>query len=94
MYKENRKLYTDDEYIVRMWEKEYIQDLVARFMYAWSNGERREALETCWVRKTHNRRDASWGENNGFYVGYDEVGRGLARALCPRGSGHGKDPAA
>ena len=75
MYQENKKLYTDDEYIVRMWEKEYIQDLVARFMYAWSNGERREALENCWVRKTHNRRDASWGENNGFYVGYDEVVR-------------------
>ena len=39
MFRENRKAYTDDEYIVRMWEKEYLQDMAARFMLAWSNGE-------------------------------------------------------
>ena len=77
MYKEHRKTYTDDEYIVRMWEKEYLQDLAARFMYAWSNGERREALDKYWVQKTHNQRDASFGVNNGFYVGMDEVVRHL-----------------
>mgnify|MGYP006873210392 CR=1 FL=1 len=52
MYKENKKLYTDDEYIVRMWEKEYIQDTAARFMLAWSNGERREAHRPM-VQETH-----------------------------------------
>ena len=36
MFKENRKTYTDDEYIVRMWEKEYLQDMAARFMLALS----------------------------------------------------------
>lgn len=75
MFKENKKVYTEDEYIVRMWEKEYLQDLVARFMFAWSNGERREALDKYWVRKTHNQRDASFGENNGFYVGMEEIVR-------------------
>ena len=40
MYKEHKKSYTDDEYITRMWEKEYLQDMVGRFMFAWSNGER------------------------------------------------------
>jgi hypothetical protein len=75
MIKENKKTYTEDEYIVRMWEKEYLQDLAARFMLAWSNGERREALDKYWVRKTRNQRDASFGENNGFYVGMDEVVR-------------------
>ena len=75
MFKENNKAYTDDEYIVRMWEKEYLQDMASRFMYHWSNGDRRKALEDLWVRKTHNRRDASFGVNTGFYVGYDEVVR-------------------
>jgi hypothetical protein len=75
MFKENKKVYTDDEYIVRMWEKEYLMDMAARFMLAWSNGERRQALDKYWVRKTHNQRDASFGENNGFYVGMDEIVR-------------------
>ena len=75
MFKENKKVYTDDEYIIRMWEKEYLQDMVGRFMFAWSNGERREALDKYWVQKTHNQRDASFGVNNGFYVGMEEVVR-------------------
>ena len=75
MFKENGKTWTDDEYIVRMWEKEYLTDLASRFMYAWSNGERRRALDELWVRTTRNQRDASFGVNNGFYIGMEEITR-------------------
>ena len=75
MFTEHKKTYTDDEYIVRMWERECIQDQASRFMLCWSNGDRRRAIDELWVRKTHNKRTASFGTNIGYYVGMDEVVR-------------------
>lgn len=75
MFTEHKKVYTDDEYIVRLWEKECILDQAARFMFCWSNGERRKALDELWVRKTHNKKTASYATNIGFYTGMEEVTR-------------------
>ena len=44
MFKEHNKAYTGDEYIVRMWEKEYLQDMASRFMYQ-TLGQRLSAPE-------------------------------------------------
>ena len=56
MFTEHRKTYTDDEMIVRAWEREMIQDTMGRFVYYWGNGERRRALR--FARQDRLRRTA------------------------------------
>ena len=77
MFVEHRKSYTDDEMILRAWDREMIQDTMGRFVYYWGNGERRRALNELWVRKRQNQETASFATNIGFYVGIDEVFRHL-----------------
>ena len=75
MFEEFGKQFTDEEMIVRAWQKECIGDTIGRLMNYWGNGERERAMEELWVRDPEHRKDASFGTNIGFYVGYDEVRR-------------------
>lgn len=75
MFEEYGKQYSDDEMILRAWDRECIQDNVGRFMLYWGNGERRRAIDELWVQDAENRKSASFGTNIGFYEGMDEVKR-------------------
>lgn len=67
--------YTDDELVIRLWDKENIQKLMARHAYCYSNDQRREELTSLWVRKPNNMPTASLGHNDGYFVGMDEISR-------------------
>lgn len=75
MFEEYGKQYTDDEMLIRAWDRECIQDTMGRFMLYWGNGERRRAMDELWVQEAENRESASFGTNIGFYAGFDEVTR-------------------
>lgn len=75
MFIEHGKQYTDDEAILRAWDKEVIHDLMGRFVLYWGNGQRRKALDELWVQTSGNQRDASFATNIGFYVGMNEIAR-------------------
>jgi hypothetical protein len=74
---EKKMVYSDDELIVRMWDKENIRHTMNRFCYYLSNGEPRRAIGELWVAKPENSGRASLGYNTGFYTGLDEVARHL-----------------
>lgn len=65
--------YTNDEQVVRLWDTEHIRHTMNRMCYYITNEDFRGCLNDLWVRK--NRRTASLGYNNGFYVGMDEIVR-------------------
>ena len=67
------KFYSDDERIIRVWDKEIVKDLLARRQVCEMNNDRRTELETLWVREPQNRATASFGSNWGYYVGMDEI---------------------
>jgi len=75
MFTEYGKEYSDDEMILRAWDRECIQDAMGRFMLYWGNGERRRAIDELWVQDAENKKSASFGTNIGFFVGLDEVMR-------------------
>ena len=68
-----RPVYTDDERIRRVWDKEEIQNLMGRRAYYDANGMRRRELDELWVAKPENRATASLGRNWGYYVGMDSI---------------------
>ena len=75
MFKENGMVYTDDEMIIRMWDKENILDTMARHAFYRGSGQRRREINELWVTKKDNRMTASMANNIGFFVGLDEVAR-------------------
>lgn len=73
---EERKIpYTDDELVIRLWDKENIAKVMNRHSYYYGNEMRREELNDLWVCRDENRRTASLAYNNGYYTGLDEVSR-------------------
>ena len=70
---EKKAFFTDDELVERVWDMEQVKDLMSRHAYCLSGDQRRRELSELWVRKPQNRRTASLGLNNGFYVGMDEI---------------------
>jgi hypothetical protein len=72
-----KMVYSDDELIVRIWDREHIRHTMNRFCYYLSNEEPRRAINELWVTKPDNRVRASLGYNTGFYRGLDEVARHL-----------------
>lgn len=80
-FKEYKREFTDEEMVFHAWDKEMIQDTVARFVLYWGNGDTRRALEELWVQEPAHTADASFATNIGFYVGLDEVRRHLVDEL-------------
>lgn len=64
---------TNDELVIRLWDVEEVRDLMARHCYCYGGDMRREELNELWVSEPQNRRTASLGYNNGFYVGMDNI---------------------
>ena len=67
--------YTNEELLDRMWAKEDIIQTMNRHCYYQSNGERAKEIDTLWVNKPENAEKASYGFNNGYYVGIDAIRR-------------------
>lgn len=76
-FKEYKREFTDEEMVLHAWDKEMIQNTVSRLMLYWGNGELQRALDELWVVEAEHQADASFGTNNGFFVGINEVKRHL-----------------
>jgi len=69
------KQFTDDELIVRVMDKEAINDLMGRRAYYYANNQRRRELDELWVSAPDYQRTASYGRNWGYYTGMDSIAR-------------------
>ena len=67
--------YTNEELAIRLWDTEHIRHTMNRMCYYLSNGDFRGLINDLWVQK--NKRTASLGYNNGYYIGMDEIVRHL-----------------
>ena len=70
-----KRVYSDDERVIRIWDIETVKDLMSRRQVMQRNNERREELEKLWVTEPKYRATASLGSNWGYYVGMDEISR-------------------
>ena len=68
-------VFTPDEEVNRLWDVTDVTDLIARHSLYYSADRRREELAELWVQEPDNRRTASLGVNNGWYVGMEEIAR-------------------
>ena len=69
------KFYTEEEQVVRLWDREEVLKVINKHSYYHAYEMRREELNDLWVRKPQNRRTASLSYNNGFFVGFEEIAR-------------------
>lgn len=67
--------FTEEELINRVWDREDIQEVMAKRFYYAANEQRREEVNNLWVTGTENRGTASYGKNWGYYVGMDAISR-------------------
>ena len=65
--------YTDEELVVRLWDKEIIKDLMSRRCYYKQNDWRRQELETLWVTTPELQATASLANNLGYFVGMEDI---------------------
>ena len=68
-------VYTNEERIDRIWDREECVQLINRHSIYYSNDWRRRELSELWVSRPEHQATASLGYNNGFYVGMDEIAR-------------------
>jgi hypothetical protein len=68
-------VYSSDELVTRIWDKENVVQTINRHSYLNSYDLRREELDTLWVRQPDHRATASLAYNNGYYVGMEEIAR-------------------
>lgn len=68
-----KRIYTDEELLVRVWDREEIQDVMNLRVYYSANEERRKEIDELWVTEKAYRDTASFGKNWGFYVGMDSI---------------------
>ena len=69
----NKRAYTDDELIRRVWDVEEIKKLASKRVYYQANEWRDRELDELWTRE--RAATASFGSNTGFYVGLDSIRR-------------------
>lgn len=72
---EKEMVFSRDEQVRRVWDRECVVQTINRHRYYYGNNERRRELSELWVRLPEHRETASLGFNNGFYVGMDEIAR-------------------
>ena len=68
-------VYTNEERIDRIWDREDCVQLMNRHAIYYSNDQRRQELDDLWVQEAEHQRTASLGYNNGYYVGMEEIAR-------------------
>lgn len=71
--KENKQFYSDDELVIRLWDKEKVKDTMSRWCYYTASNQRREALNELWVRRNDSKKTASLGVNTGYYIGINDI---------------------
>jgi hypothetical protein len=75
MRKNIDELYSDNELIERIWDKEEIKDLLSRRTYCRAAFDHRKELDTLWVTEAKYRESASYANNSGFFTGMDSIYR-------------------
>jgi hypothetical protein len=65
--------YTDEELVVRLWDKEEIKDLMSRRCYYKQNDWRQQELQELWVTDPEYKATASLSNNLGYFVGMDDI---------------------
>ena len=65
--------YTDDELVVRLWDKEEIKDLMSRRCYYKQNDWRERELKELWVGDKTYQDSASLANNLGYFVGMKDI---------------------
>lgn len=65
--------YTDQEQLVRIWDRENISMLMNRRAFYAANNQREKELNELWVSSPENAATASYGKIWGYYVGMDEI---------------------
>ena len=65
--------YTDDELVVRLWDKEEIKDLMSRRCYYKQNDWRERELKELWVTSKTYQDSASLANNLGYFVGMKDI---------------------
>ncbi|MCD7749423.1 MAG: nuclear transport factor 2 family protein [Oscillospiraceae bacterium] len=54
-------------------DQQEIQNIMSRHVMYHCYGEHEEEMEEIWVQEYENQMTASFGQNQGFYVGYDSI---------------------
>ncbi|MCF0228960.1 MAG: nuclear transport factor 2 family protein [Parasporobacterium sp.] len=54
-------------------DQQAIQNVMSRHVMYHCYGEHKEEMEQLWVNEPENRATASFGQNQGFFVGYDAI---------------------
>ena len=67
------EFYTEEELIDRVWDREKIQAVMAKRAFLSANENRREEINTLWVREPEHQNTASLGKNWGYYIGIDNI---------------------
>ena len=62
-------VYTNEERIDRIWDREACVQLINRHSIYYSNDWRRRELDDLWVTRPDLQKTASLGYNNGYHVG-------------------------
>lgn len=65
--------YTDEELVVRLWDKEEIKDLMSRRCYYKQNDWRERELRELWVTTEDYKASASLANNLGYFVGMEDI---------------------
>ncbi len=65
--------YTEEEQVVRLWDKEEIKDLMSRRCYYKINDWRQQELDELWVTSPELQASASLANNLGYYVGMQDI---------------------
>lgn len=67
------KEYTNEELVTRLWDKEYVKDLMARRCYYKQNDWRERELAELWVTEDSLKKTASLANNLGYFVGMEDI---------------------
>ncbi len=67
--------YTNEELVVRLWDKEEIKDLMCRRCYYKQNDWRERELRELWVAGAEYQATASLANNLGYFVGMEDISR-------------------
>lgn len=68
-----RQVYTDEELLIRVWDREDIQDIMNLRAYYSANEERCREINELWVTEEKYQKSASFGKNWGFYTGIESI---------------------
>lgn len=75
----------DRERILRVYDLEDCKKLAQKHSFHYANGQQLRELDDLWVSEPENQRSASFGFNDGFYTGIDEIRRYYTKSFTDSG---------